>query len=254
MSESSEGPGWWQASDGKWYPPEQQPGYEQAGAGASGGAGGQLDLGSALGYGWNKFVQNIGEWIVIWLALFAVVVVAAIVGGVLFAGMLVTTGSGIGGRLILLVVQVLFGAVSGCVYIAIAKAALAAARGETPDVGTAFKLSGNNIQAGVIFGVAIAILQWVASWVCLGFIGGLLGIAAYMLLGSFPIISADQDRGPDALSEAVNLHTSNFGLFGVYWLLGGLIVWLTCGLGGPVVMLGGVYLYKLNRGETVAPV
>jgi hypothetical protein len=28
MSEVSGGPGWWQASDGKWYPPEQQPNYE----------------------------------------------------------------------------------------------------------------------------------------------------------------------------------------------------------------------------------
>lgn len=26
MSEVSQGPGWWQASDGKWYPPEAQPG------------------------------------------------------------------------------------------------------------------------------------------------------------------------------------------------------------------------------------
>jgi hypothetical protein len=27
MSEVSGGPGWWQASDGKWYPPEQHPNY-----------------------------------------------------------------------------------------------------------------------------------------------------------------------------------------------------------------------------------
>ncbi len=27
MSDVSQGPGWWIASDGKWYPPEQQPGY-----------------------------------------------------------------------------------------------------------------------------------------------------------------------------------------------------------------------------------
>src|SRR5436189_1658811 len=25
MSEQSQGPGWWKASDGKWYPPEQAP-------------------------------------------------------------------------------------------------------------------------------------------------------------------------------------------------------------------------------------
>ena len=27
MSDTSQGPGWWQASDHKWYPPQQQPGY-----------------------------------------------------------------------------------------------------------------------------------------------------------------------------------------------------------------------------------
>ena len=27
MSEVSQGPGWWLASDGRWYPPEQAPGY-----------------------------------------------------------------------------------------------------------------------------------------------------------------------------------------------------------------------------------
>ena len=27
MSDVSQGPGWWQASDGKWYPPEQHPNY-----------------------------------------------------------------------------------------------------------------------------------------------------------------------------------------------------------------------------------
>lgn len=29
MSDASEGPGWWQASDGKWYPPEQHPNARQ---------------------------------------------------------------------------------------------------------------------------------------------------------------------------------------------------------------------------------
>jgi hypothetical protein len=30
MSDVSQGPGWWQASDGKWYPPEQHPQYQAA--------------------------------------------------------------------------------------------------------------------------------------------------------------------------------------------------------------------------------
>ena len=28
MSETSQGPGWWRASDGRWYPPEQHPHYQ----------------------------------------------------------------------------------------------------------------------------------------------------------------------------------------------------------------------------------
>jgi hypothetical protein len=28
MSDTSQGQGWWQASDGKWYPPEQHPNYQ----------------------------------------------------------------------------------------------------------------------------------------------------------------------------------------------------------------------------------
>ncbi len=28
MSSASQGPGWWQASDGKWYPPQQESGYQ----------------------------------------------------------------------------------------------------------------------------------------------------------------------------------------------------------------------------------
>ncbi len=28
MSDTSGGPGWWQASDGKWYPPERHPNYQ----------------------------------------------------------------------------------------------------------------------------------------------------------------------------------------------------------------------------------
>src|ERR1700751_2971439 len=28
MSDIAQGPGWWRASDGRWYPPEQHPSYQ----------------------------------------------------------------------------------------------------------------------------------------------------------------------------------------------------------------------------------
>src|SRR4051812_33876381 len=36
MSDTAQGPGWWEASDGKWYPPEQAPGAPAADSGAGG--------------------------------------------------------------------------------------------------------------------------------------------------------------------------------------------------------------------------
>lgn len=40
MSDASQGPGWWQASDGKWYPPETTPGGPPATGGPGAGPGG----------------------------------------------------------------------------------------------------------------------------------------------------------------------------------------------------------------------
>ncbi|WP_426573015.1 RDD family protein [Aquihabitans sp. McL0605] len=45
MSDTSQGPGWWQASDGKWYPPEQAPGA------APNPAAGMPPAGPPPGYG-----------------------------------------------------------------------------------------------------------------------------------------------------------------------------------------------------------
>src|SRR5262245_10048365 len=38
MSDSSQGPGWWQASDGKWYPPESHPDHAGQATSADPGA------------------------------------------------------------------------------------------------------------------------------------------------------------------------------------------------------------------------
>lgn len=48
MSDTSQGEGWWQASDGKWYPPEQQP--SPAAAGPTGGQAGGQEGEPALAY------------------------------------------------------------------------------------------------------------------------------------------------------------------------------------------------------------
>ena len=78
MSDTSQGPGWWQASDGKWYPPEQAPG---GGAGTTAGAGtANVDIGGAFSYGWNKFTQNAGPLIVAVLVMWVLQLIVQAIG------------------------------------------------------------------------------------------------------------------------------------------------------------------------------
>lgn len=51
MSDMSQGPGWWQASDGKWYPPEQAPGGQPAAGAASFGGTPGGSFGATPAYG-----------------------------------------------------------------------------------------------------------------------------------------------------------------------------------------------------------
>jgi uncharacterized RDD family membrane protein YckC len=77
MSNVSQGPGWWMASDQKWYPPESHPGYQPppprfAPLGAYPGSpplypndSSQSSAGTQLaGYG-----QRLGGWLIDWLVL-----------------------------------------------------------------------------------------------------------------------------------------------------------------------------------------
>ena len=72
MSEQAQGPGWWQASDGKWYPPEADPGPTPppAPAMAAGvpGPGGLGPLGSRRSIGLIILLSIVtcGVWTIVW--------------------------------------------------------------------------------------------------------------------------------------------------------------------------------------------
>ena len=243
MSDTSQGPGWWQASDGKWYPPEQAPGYQPpaAGGGVPDGGGG-TDIGTVLGYSWNKFVQNIGEWIVLWLVMVVVYVLFTVLT------VAVVAGSSMGGfsfrfNFVGILVGVVFGIVQGILLVIIAKGAAMVTAGQKVDIGECFKLTGNNLVAGAIFGVVLGILSSFCS---------LFGIAAFLFLGFVPVLSALDDKGADALGESVNLSTSRANEAMVFWLIGWFIAAVLCSIGAPIAMIGGTYLVKRYRGEPIA--
>jgi hypothetical protein len=240
VSDTPQGPGWWQASDGKYYPPEQAPGYQQPAGGGAAAGGGGTDLGSVFSFAWNKFIQNIGEWIVLWLVfigIYVAFIIFAIVFGVAFGG----TGFGFSLDPLGILYNVVVGIIFGLVYTVVAKAAAMAANGERVDIGAAFRLTGNNIAAGVVFG---------AVWGALNLFCGIGGVVAFLLLGFLPVLSALYDRGADAVSEALNVSTGNPGEALVWMLLAWLISGL-CFIGAPIALLGATYLVKRYRGEPV---
>ena len=253
MSDTSQGPGWWQASDGKWYPPEQAPGYQppmqggpvpgpSLGAPGSAPTDGGTDLVPTLTYAFNKFVQNIGEWVILWLIMVGVVIVGAVISGIVVAG------AGIGGfsfrfNFLGIIFGLLLGAVQGILLVAVAKGAVMAVNGQPIDVGACFKLTSNNIMAGAAFGLVLGLLSSFCS---------LFGVVAFLFFGFAPILSAMDDKGIEAMTESMNLSTSRSNETMLYWLVGWIVTGVVCFLGAPVAMIGGTYMINKYRGLPVA--
>jgi hypothetical protein len=254
VSDSSQGPGWWQASDGKWYPPEQAPGYQPpspAGgpygapySGGPAGGGGSTDIGSVLSYAWNKFVQNIGEWVILWLIVVVIsIIMGALVAALAFGGGFTGGFSGIRFSALGIVLGLISGAVTGVLIVVLAKAANQAVTGGRIDIGQCFQLTGNNIAAGVVFGLIFG----VANSLC-----GLLAIPVFLLLGFLPILSAVEDKGAEAISESVSLATSRPAETMLLMLRGWFFTGCCFLIGTPVVAIGAVYLLKQYRGQPVS--
>ena len=246
MSDSSQGPGWWQASDGKWYPPEQAPGYQAPapGDGVPAGAGapaGGTDIGTTLTYAWNKFVQNIGEWLILWAILIGVAILFAILSIALSVGG--ATSFSFRFNFTGIIIGVVSGVVQGIILVIVSKGAAQATAGQKIDIGECFKLTSNNLIAGAIFGLAYGILASLCP---------IFGVAAFLFLGFVPILSALDDKGVDAVSESISLSTGRANEAMVFWLLAWFITGIFCFLGAPIAFLGGTYLVKRYRGEPVA--
>ena len=69
---------------------------------------------------------------------------------------------------------------------------------------------------------------------------------------STPIIAADQNKGPESISEAWNLASSDLGNIFVILLVAGLLSIFTCGIGAPIGYIALAYVYKQKRGEPIA--
>ncbi|MDH3706260.1 MAG: hypothetical protein OES57_09350 [Acidimicrobiia bacterium] len=241
MSDTSGGPGWWQASDGKWYPPEQQPGgtppapggQQPAGQQPAGGAT-TVDIGKALSYGWNGFVQNIGVIIVLVLVIFAVQIGFNIVGQALDSVFLSLVLSAIGFVITLMI------------SVGLIRAALAIVDGQKPELNMLFQ--GAHIGSYFVAALLVGLMFIVGFALCI--IPGLLVLFFTFFYGYFIV---DKNMGPtEGISASFNLVKNNAGQLLGFLLVSMLLVMVTCGLAWPIAWIAGAYVYKTMLGEPVA--
>jgi uncharacterized membrane protein len=242
VSDSPQGPGWWQASDGKWYPPEQAPG---AGAGASGGGGGGVaafSVGDALSYGWQKFVQYIGQIIVIVLIIFAVQLVINILSQALQAG----SDSLFIGLTLSFALTAVSIFVSFLLQAGLIRAALAITRGEAPEPSMLFQT--DKLGPYAVAAIIVSLLVFVGLLLCC--IPGLI-VAFFTYFFGFYVI--DRDVAPvDSIKASVKLVQDNFGQVLLLMIVVVLLNLVTCGLASGVTFIALGYAYKTLNGEPVA--
>ncbi len=245
MSDTSQGPGWWQASDGKWYPPEQAPGYQPPAGGGDAAAGGgtpTIDVGAALSYGWSKFVQYIGQIIIIVLIIFAVEIVFNIITSVVRGGI----DSFIVGFFFTFIFWAVSWFITFMLNAGLIRAGLAITRGETPEVGMLFQT--DHLAPYAIASIVVAALFFVGLFFCC--VGGLVVLFFTYFYGFYVL---DKDQAPmESIGSSYNLVKDNLGMMFVLMLVIVLINFFTCGLGSGVTFIALAYTYKTMNGEPVA--
>ena len=238
MSDTSQGPGWWQASDGKWYPPDQVPAGGPASAVPSGP--GDFSVGEALAYGWNKFVAYIGQIILIVLVIF-------VVQGVFFAlSRVIGSGSSVGALVLSSVISVVGWVVALRLQAGLIRAGLAITRGEEPQVSMLFETA--NLGPYIVASILVGLLYVVGVLACCI---GVIVVAIFTLFYGYFVI--DKSAQPvDSITGSFNLVKNNFGVILGFAIVVFLLNLITCGLAVGVTQIATAYAYKKLTGQPVA--
>ena len=236
MSDTSQGPGWWQASDGKWYPPEQAPGA------APQPSANRLDVGAALSYGWEKFVANLSTMILIVIIFFGVqfvfnMVIQFVRPSGLIAGLLVTG--------VILAVGIFVGFM---VEAGLVRAALAITDGRPPEASMMF--STERLAPFAIGAIIVALLSFVGILACCI---GYIVVRLFLLFWAFYVLDSKRNDEPvDAIKNSFNLVSKNAGDVLVFAIVIVLINIVTCGLAIGVTEIATGYAYRQLNGDPVA--
>ena len=263
MSDTSQGPGWWQASDGKWYPPEQAPGAAPTGGqpaggpppgygtppayGApAGGGGGGVAVGDIVGYGWKKFQEYVGQIIVAVLIYFVVIAAFSFLGNIISSSIDSVIGS-----LLFTFIQLV---VQSAISIILIRAVLMVVDGKQIDTAALF--SSDNLGPYIIGSILISIGTIIGLVLCV-----IPGLIFLFLTYFWNFFIVDKNMEPvDAIKASIDLIKNNVGTV-LAWAVVAIVISfvgiILCCVGylvaAPVVFIGNAYLYRRLNNEPVAP-
>lgn len=233
-------PGGFGGPPGGFTPPSAQP-Y------GGGGEVPRLEVGAAIGYGWKKFTENVGPFIILMIAVFVAAIVIQVVRTVLTpssTGFLALFWSA-------LIAAVAYVAVS-IVQAGVWRAGLAVTRGEAPSPEMLVKTE--NIVPYILTQILVGI------GVFIGFILCIIPAIIWLIFVAYaPLLALDKGLSPvEAIKTSIDWVKGKFGE--VFLIL--LVAYLVqlagaclCGVGllvsTPVSLVAIVYSYRALNNETV---
>jgi uncharacterized membrane protein len=230
---------------GGFAPPPAQP-YGGAGGG---GQMPQLEVGAAISYGWKKFSENVGAFVILMIAVFVASVVISLVQQVL------TPSDGgffaiIWSLLIAFVGYVLISIVQAGVW----RAGLGVTRGKAPAVAQLTETE--NIAPYILTSIAVGFVGVIGLALCI-----IPGIIWFFLTAYAPLLALDKGMGPgDAIKTSIDWVKGNAGQVFLVLLVAGLVYfagWLVCCIGllvtAPISLVAITYSYRALNNEPVTP-
>lgn len=242
------------APPGGYAPPPAQPpgGYAPQPAQPYGGGGAempQLEVGAAISYGWKKFTENVGPFIILVLAVFVAVILLNILQAVLTpnnGGFLALVWS--------LALSIVVMVVSFIIQAGVYRAGLGVTRGQQPSVSMLTQT--DNMGPYILTVILVGLGAFVGFLLCI-----IPGIIWLIFTAYAPILALDKGMSPvEAITTSLNWVKDNMGQ--VFLIL--LVSWvvyiagaLLCGVGLlvsiPVALVAIIYSYRALTNEPVVP-
>lgn len=235
-------------------PPGGYGGQPPGGYGGPPVGGAPWDLGTALGYGWNKFQQNAAQIILAALAMVLGIIVVAVIGFLIQGAIVSYDTSFIVILFLNAVIVALVFVVAQLIGAGIIRGALDITEGRPFNASTVFKfqnaanvlLTALLIGAGVLVGTILCYIPGIVF----GFVSS---YAMYFVV--------DKNLAPvDAIKASFELVKNNLGTTIIWYIVSSIVGGIgaiLCGIGLivtlPIALIGTAYTYKVLTAQPVAP-